>query len=66
MTMELKLFTDLIDTLDKVAGGLKVIANLSRAERETTLSALHVSWLRNGRNLSNRNSHFANSCNDQD
>ncbi len=33
--MELKLFTDLIDALCKVAGGLKAIVNLPNAERET-------------------------------
>jgi len=33
--MRLKLFTDLIDALGKVAGGLKAIVNLPKAERET-------------------------------
>jgi len=33
--MEIKLFTDLIDALGKVAGGLKTIVNLPKAERET-------------------------------
>ena len=32
--MELKLFTDLIDALGKVAGGLKALVNLPKAERE--------------------------------
>jgi hypothetical protein len=32
--MELKLFTDLIDALGKVAGGLKAIVNLPKTERE--------------------------------
>ena len=32
--MEFKLFTDLIDALGKVAGGLKAIVNLPKAERE--------------------------------
>jgi hypothetical protein len=32
--MELKLFTDLIDALGKVASGLKAMVNLSKAERE--------------------------------
>ena len=31
--MELILFTDLIDALGKVAGGLKVIVNLPKVER---------------------------------
>ena len=31
--MEFKLFTDLIDALGKVAGGLKAIVNLPKAER---------------------------------
>jgi len=33
--MRLKLFTDLSDALGKVAGGLKAIVNLPKAERET-------------------------------
>jgi hypothetical protein len=33
--MELKLFTDLIDALGKVGGGLKAIVNLPKAERES-------------------------------
>jgi hypothetical protein len=33
--MEIKLFTDLIDPLGKVAGGLKAIVDLPKAERET-------------------------------
>jgi hypothetical protein len=32
--MKLSLFTDLIDALGKVAGGLKAIVNLPKAERE--------------------------------
>lgn len=32
--MELKLFTDLIDALGKVAAGMKAIVNLPKAERE--------------------------------
>ena len=32
--MELKLFTDLIDALGKVAGGLKALVNLPKTERE--------------------------------
>ena len=32
--MEIKLFSDLIDTLGKVANGLKALVNLPRAERE--------------------------------
>lgn len=32
--MQLKLFSDLIDALGKVAGGLKAMANLPKAERE--------------------------------
>jgi hypothetical protein len=42
--MELELFTDLIDTLGKVAGGLKAIVNLPKAEREAmrrTLDETH-------------------------
>ena len=31
--MEIKLFTDLIDAIGKVASGLKAIANLPKAER---------------------------------
>lgn len=32
--MELKLFTDLIDALGKLAGGLRAIVNLPKAERD--------------------------------
>lgn len=42
--MELKLFTDLIDALGKVFGGLKAVVNLPKAERETlrrTLEKTH-------------------------
>ena len=44
MTMELKLFTDLIGALGYVVDGLKVIVNLPKAERETmrlTLDKTH-------------------------
>ena len=34
--MELKLFTDLIDTLGKVVSGLKDILNLPKAEKVQT------------------------------
>ena len=33
MIMELKFFIDLIDAIGKVAGGLKAIVNLPKAER---------------------------------
>lgn len=33
--MELKLFTDLIDALGKVAGGLRAIVSLPKADGET-------------------------------
>lgn len=33
--MELKLFTDLIDAIGKVASGFKAIVNLPKTERET-------------------------------
>lgn len=42
--MELKLFTDLIDALDKVAGGLKAIVNLPKAERETIRRTLDETY----------------------
>lgn len=35
--MDIKLFSDLIDALGKVAGGLKAIVNLPKAEREFQL-----------------------------
>lgn len=38
--MELKLFTDLIDALGKVTGGLKAIVNLPKPEREAMRKAL--------------------------
>lgn len=42
--MELKLFTDLIDALGKVAGGLKAIVNLPNAERETIRRTLDETY----------------------
>ncbi len=42
--MELKLFTDLIDALGKVAGGLKAIVNLPKAERETMRRTLDETY----------------------
>ena len=42
--MELKLFTDLIDALGKVAGGLKAIVNLPKAEREAMRQALDETY----------------------
>lgn len=42
--MELKLFTDLIDALGKVAGGLKAIVNLPKAERETIRRTLDETY----------------------
>jgi len=38
--MNLKLFTDLIDALGKVAGRIKAIVNLPKAERETIRQTL--------------------------
>jgi hypothetical protein len=38
--LKLKLFTDLIDDLGKVAGGLKSIVNLPKVERETRRKTL--------------------------
>ena len=38
--MELKIFTELINALGKVAGGLKAIVNLPKAERETMRQTL--------------------------
>ena len=38
--MELKLLTDLIDALGKVAGGMEVIVNLTKAERKTIRGTL--------------------------
>lgn len=43
-TMELKLFTDLIDALGKVAGGLKVIVNRPKAEREAMRQTLDETY----------------------
>ncbi|MDP2619114.1 MAG: hypothetical protein Q8P46_02885 [Hyphomicrobiales bacterium] len=42
--MELKLFTDLIDALGKVAGGLKAIVNLPKAERGTMRRTLNETY----------------------
>lgn len=42
--MELKLFTDLIDAIGKVAGGLKAIVNLPKAERETICRTLDETY----------------------
>lgn len=42
--MEIKLFTDLIDALGKVAGGLKAIGNLPKAERETMRKTLDETY----------------------
>lgn len=42
--MELKLFTDLIDALGKVASGLKAIVHLPKAERETMRQTLDETY----------------------
>ena len=42
--MELKLFTDVIDALGKVAGGLKGIVNLPKAEREAIRQTLDETY----------------------
>ncbi|MBS0299123.1 MAG: hypothetical protein JSR32_04180 [Proteobacteria bacterium] len=42
--MELRLFTDLIDVLGKVAGGLKAIINLPKTERETIRRTLDETY----------------------
>jgi hypothetical protein len=42
--MELKLFTDLIDALGKVGGGLKAILNLPKAERESIRRTLDETY----------------------
>jgi len=42
--MDLKLFTDLIAALGKVAGGLKAIANLPKAEWETMRHTLDETY----------------------
>lgn len=42
--MDLKLFTDLIDALGKVAGGLKAIVNLPKTERETIRRTLDETY----------------------
>jgi hypothetical protein len=43
--MELKLFTNLIDAIGKVAGGLKSIVSLPKAEREAMRRALDETYL---------------------
>jgi len=42
--MELKLFTELIDALGKVAGWLKAIVNLPKAQRETKRRTLDETY----------------------
>lgn len=42
--MELTLFTDLIDALGKVAGGMKAIVNLPKTERETIRRTLDETY----------------------
>jgi hypothetical protein len=42
--MDIKLFTDLIDTSAKVAGSLKTIVNLPKAERETICRTLDQTY----------------------
>ena len=42
--MELKIFTDLIDAFGKVAGGMKAIVNLPKAEREAMRHTLDESY----------------------
>ena len=42
--MEFKLFTDLIDALGKVAGGLKAIVNLPKAQRELMRQTLDETY----------------------
>ncbi len=42
--MELKLFTDLIDSLGKGAGGLKAIVDLPKVERETRRQTLDETY----------------------
>jgi hypothetical protein len=42
--MEFKFFTDLIDALGKVAGGLKAIVNMPKAERETMRRTLDETY----------------------
>ncbi|HEX4959443.1 MAG TPA: hypothetical protein VF173_01295 [Thermoanaerobaculia bacterium] len=44
--MELKLFTDLIDALGKVAGGLRTIGKLPKAEPTTFAPASRAASLR--------------------
>jgi hypothetical protein len=43
-TVDLKLFTNLIDALGKVASGLKAIVNLPKAERETMRRTLDETY----------------------
>ena len=42
--MELKLFTNLIDALGKVAGGLKAIVNLPKGQREAMRGTLDETY----------------------
>lgn len=42
--MELKLFSDLIDALGKVVGGLKAVANMPKAEREAIRRTLDETY----------------------
>jgi hypothetical protein len=44
MIMEPKLFTDLINAIGKVAGGLKAIVNLPNGERETMCRTLDETY----------------------
>jgi hypothetical protein len=44
MTIKSKLFTNLVDALGKVAGGLKAIVNLPEAERETMRQSLDETY----------------------
>lgn len=44
MPIELKFFTDLIDALGKVAGGLKAIVSLPKAEREAMRQTLDETY----------------------
>ena len=62
MTMELKLFTDLIDALGKVACGLRAIVNLPKAERETIHRTLNETYRLIDTTLNMVSSRFATSC----
>jgi hypothetical protein len=44
MTMELKLFTDLIDALGKIADGLNALVNLPKADREKMRQTLDETY----------------------